>query len=163
MPYVAVSSSPIRVRHTGGSADPDYGIEAGSPDQGLPGNQPGIDNTLPYPPPGVWPPPTIANPIVPIPPGTSVPPGTIWPSPGGPVHPGHGLPVQPGHPDQGLPSAPVRPGQGLPAQPGHPDQSLPSSTFWVVAGIPGLGWRYVCVDPSLEVGMPLPPSAQPKA
>jgi hypothetical protein len=26
----------------------------------------------------------------------------------------------------------------------------------VVCGIPGVGWRYVCVDPSLQPGMPLP-------
>jgi hypothetical protein len=39
---------------------------------------------------------------------------------------------------------------------------LPSGKFWVVAGIPGVGWRYVCVDPSLEAGMPLPPAPAPK-
>jgi hypothetical protein len=27
---------------------------------------------------------------------------------------------------------------------------------------PSLGWRYVSVDPSLEVGMPLPPAPAPK-
>jgi hypothetical protein len=36
------------------------------------------------------------------------------------------------HPDQGLP-----PGEG-PVDPGYG------------AGIPGIGWRYVCVDPSLK-------------
>jgi hypothetical protein len=30
----------------------------------------------------------------------------------------------------------------------------------VVCGIPGLGWRYVCVDPSLTIGYPVNP--QPK-
>jgi hypothetical protein len=30
--------------------------------------------------------------------------------------------------------------------------------YWVVCGIPGVGWRYVCVDPSLQPGMPLPPT-----
>jgi hypothetical protein len=98
---------------------------------------------------------------VPIPPGTDVPPGTIWPSPG---HPGHDLPAPPARPDQGLPRPPPR-----------PDQGLPSNTFWVVAGIPGYGWRYICVDPSLtvDIGLPagrplrpdqgLPPGAAPKS
>jgi hypothetical protein len=35
--------------------------------------------------------------------------------------------------------------------------------FWVVAGIPGHGWRYVCVDPSLRVDntLPTPPPTEP--
>jgi hypothetical protein len=76
-------------------------------------------------------------PIVPAPPDT--PPGVIWP------------PFL--HPDQGLPGVPPPvPGQGLPGQPPQPDQGLPGhpqGKFWIVAGIPGYGWRYVCVDPSL--------------
>jgi hypothetical protein len=32
----------------------------------------------------------------------------------------------------------------------------PSTVFYVVAGIPGVGWRYVTVDTSLIAGMPLP-------
>jgi hypothetical protein len=43
-----------------------------------------------------------------------------------------------------------------------PDNTLPSQKFWVVCGIPGIGWRYVCVDPSLVAGMPLPPAPAPK-
>jgi hypothetical protein len=155
-------------------ADPGYGIEEGGmPDQGLP-----------TPPPGVWPPLTPSHPIQPAPPGT--PPGSIWPPVG---HPGHPIaPVRPGRPprpDQGLP--PTSPGhpEGLPpTAPGHPDQGLPTppKVYWVVAGIPGVGWRYICVDPSLhpdqglpaypDQGLPptapghpdqgLPPSAQPK-
>jgi hypothetical protein len=31
-----------------------------------------------------------------------------------------------------------------------------------VCGIPGVGWRYVAVDPSLSVGYPLPPTPEPK-
>jgi hypothetical protein len=59
-------------------------------------------------------------------------------------------------PDQGLP----------PTSPGVPDHGLPGAQkFWVVAGIPGVGWRYVCVDPNAVVpSHPIahPPMAQPK-
>ena len=112
------------------------------PDHGLPGDQPGIDNSLPpgTPPIGV----TLPEP----------PPG-IWPPPSFsrpivPIGPDNTLPVQPGT---------IWPSPGRPAR---PDNSLPSQTFWVVAGIPGVGWRYIAIDPSLEVGHPLPPHAQPK-
>jgi hypothetical protein len=158
-----------------GPVDPGFGggIGSGHPDNSLPPGFPPIGSTLPEPPPGVWPPLTPSAPIQPAHPiaGVPVPPGTIWPSPGHPSHPiapgrpGHpdqGLPVGPGHPDAGLPVAPGHPDAGLPVAPGHPDQGLPSKTFWVVAGIPGVGWRYVAVDPSLTVGHPLPPTPAPK-
>lgn len=137
--------------------DPDYGIDAG----GRPTNP----IVLPPPPPGIWPPPTAGNPIVPIRPptvggGPVLPPGMIWP----PVwwhgdHAGHPLPPGgvAGHPP---PLAPVRPGQGLPKPPagsgGTPGHDLPvrSETFVVLCGIPGIGWRYVVVNPSLTVGYP---------
>ena len=32
-----------------------------------------------------------------------------------------------------------------------PFDDAPKETFWVVAGIPGVGWRYIAVDPSLVV------------
>lgn len=115
---------------------PDGG--GGRPDQGLPGEQPGIDNSLPTPPPGIWPPPVPAHPIVPVPPGGSVPPGVIWP------------PVNPPRPDQGLPGQPPRPDNTLPGQqPG-------SQKYWVVVWIPGYGYRYVVVDPSLKPDQGLP-------
>jgi hypothetical protein len=105
-----------------------------------------------------------------------VPPGTIWPPIGRPDRPGNALPPSPGRPDAGLPPSPGRPDAGLPPSPGRPDAGLPpqpghpgggpvppdastkppSTTFWIVAGIPGVGWRYVAVDPSLSVGYPLP-------
>ena len=146
MAYIAYSRSPIHVRQTGGPVDPDYGQGGDRPDQGLPGEQPGIDNELPPAPPGVWPPPVASHPIVPAPPGT--PPGTIWPSPG---RPDNSLPGgRPARPDQGLPGEQPEIDNSLPGgQPGI-DNSLPSSSFWVVAGIPGYGWRYICVDPSLK-------------
>lgn len=146
--------------------DPGYGIEEGGhPDQGLPPlSHLRPDNGLPKPPPGVFPPLTPSHPIQPTPPGT--PPGAIWPPIYGGGHPDQGLPGAPPHPDQGLPpGSPGAPDQGLPpsgGRPVHPDQGLPSKTFWVVAGIPGVGWRYICVDPSLVVGYPLPPMPQPK-
>jgi hypothetical protein len=166
MPFV---SGFLQVRH------------GGRPDQGLPGEQPGIDNSLPgmpaypdqglpMPPPGTFPPPSPAHPIVPAPPST--PPGVIWPPIGRPPswgggwgsgnRPDQGLPgSQPG-PDNTLPGQPATPDNTLPTQPPRPDNSLPSQMYWVVCGIPGVGWRYVCVDPSLQPGMPLPPMPTPE-
>jgi hypothetical protein len=185
MPFV---SGFLRLRRRGhpdqglpdgeGPVDPDYGIGEEHPDQGLPpmgGLHP--DQGLPRPPPGVWPPLTPTHPIAPTPPG--VPPGTIWP-PVFPVDPGYGVgierpdqglpptPGQPPRPDQGLPPTPgqpPRPDQGLPGSQPHPDQGLPKpQTYWVVAGIPGVGWRYIAVDPTLRPSHPIarPPTAQPK-
>jgi hypothetical protein len=155
-------------------------VSGGHPDNSLPGDQPGIDNslppymdnTLPPSPPGVFPPPTISNPIVPIPPGTSVPPGTIWPSP--PTI-DNTLPRPPARPDNTLPG-----GQGgqvdntLPgAQPGI-DNTLPggqggvvtppiaNTTYWMLVYTPNHGWKYVAVDPTLRPSNELPPHAQPK-
>jgi hypothetical protein len=101
---------------------------------------PPIGSTLPEPPPGIWPPPSFTHPIVPVPPNSTLPiiPGTIWPNPA--------------RPDNSLPG-----GGG-----GHIDNSLPSQTFWVVCGIPGVGWRYIAIDPSLTIGHPLPPHPEPK-
>lgn len=144
------------LREVSGPTDPGYGVDEGArPGHGLP-NAPVIPGNLPSPPPSVWPPLTPSTPIQPAPPGT--PPGTIWPSPG---HPSAGLPVGPGHPDAGLPPSPGHPDAGLPSG-GRPDQGLPSKTYWIVAGIPGVGWRYVAIDPSLSVGYPLPPTAEPR-
>ena len=88
--------------------------------------------------------------------------------PGRPARPDQGLPVSPGRParpDQGLPGSPPAPDQGLPpGSPGAPDRGLPPGSpgspqhpiatppikFWIVAGIPGYGWRYVCVEPFPE-------------
>ena len=159
MPYV---QGFLRIRS---GAHPDHELPGGEhPDHELPsggnGNYP--DQGLPMPPPGVWPPPVPSHPIVPAPPNT--PPGTIWP-PATPARPDQGLPGGGGHPDQGLP-----PSSG--GSPSHPISGVPGK-FWIVAGIPGYGWRYVCVDPSLhpDQGLPgggnrpdqgLPPTAQPK-
>ena len=140
--------------HILSSGHPDHSLPegpTGHPDQGLPEGEspvdPGYGLELPSPPPGVWPPPVIAHPIVPAPPGT--PPGAIWP----PVAPSH--PWQP--PSGSTPPAsgagtPSHPIAGQPGEPSHP-VALPDK-FWIVAGIPGYGWRYVCVQPGL--------SAQPK-
>jgi hypothetical protein len=159
-----------------GPVDPGFGGGGlpPHPSHGLPGVPPG--STLPEPPPGIWPPPDFTRPIVPIGPDNTLPvqPGTIWPSPGRPARPDQGLPGGGHISGQPIPGQPARPDQGLPGQPARPDNSLPSGKFWVVAGIPGVGWRYVCVDPSLEVGggpMPggpsrpdqtLPPTPEPK-
>ena len=140
-----------------GAVDPEYGVEEGAPgiDNELPPGTPPIGVNLPEPPPGIWPPPSFSRPIVPTHPIAGVPPGTIWP----PVN------------------KPARPDNTLPSQPARPDHTLPggsSGTFWVVCGIPGIGWRYICVDPSLgadntlpggrppTAGQPLPPTPEPK-
>jgi len=100
----------------------------GSPDQGLPGQPPGIwpgegypDQGLPGQPPGIWPSPGHPDQGL---------PGGGW----GGGHPGNRPPGSfPGRPDQGLPKPPHLwprpPGGGLPVDPGwgvgggeHPDQ-----------------------------------------
>ena len=163
-----------RVHVTGGYLNV-QGFGGEYPDQGLPGSpgyphqaarcQPGIDNALPEPPPGIWPPPSRGNPIVPIGPDNTLPvqPGTIWPSPGRPARPDQGLPGRPPHASgQPVPGG-ERPDQGLPGgQGGQIDNALPSKTYWMLCYSPSLGWKYVSVDPSLRPGMPLPPHAQPK-
>jgi hypothetical protein len=136
----------------------------GGPDNSLPGMPPGIwggappfvDNTLPPPPPGIWPPPVGIWPPVQLPPGYPMPPGSIWP----PVL-DNTLPSQPGRPNQDLPGSQPHPDQGLPSQPGRPGQGLPSQKFLVAivaasaaGGLKVIG--YTVVDPSLDVGMPLP-------
>src|SRR3954464_11709703 len=150
-------------------------VNQGRPDQGLPGQQPGIDNSLPGfsgggyidntlpPPPGIWPPPVEIWPPTPLPPGYPMPPGSIWP------------PVNVNRPDQSLPgSVGNRPDQSLPgSQPGvdntlpgttPPDSSfpkpMPSQKYLVAivaasgAGVKVVG--YTVVDPNLSVGFPLP-------
>ena len=138
MPYV---SGFLRVRE-GGHPDNELPEHGGGIDPGYGINLgAGIDNSLPEPPPGIWPPPSHSRPIVPIIDNTlPVAPGTIWPSPG----------------------KPPRPDNTLPGQPPRVDNTLPSGKFWVVCGIPGVGWRYVCVDPSLTPGHPLPPTPTPE-
>ena len=132
--------------------DPDYGVDADGPgiDNSLPPGTPPIAGNLPSPPPGVWPPPSFSRPIVPTHPiATPRPPHVS----GQPI-PGGGAP----RPDQGLPGG-GHVDNSLPVQPGTiwpPANGAPSGTFWVVAGIPGVGWRYVCVDPSLGADNTLP-------
>lgn len=113
-----------RVAIKGGYLEVASAGEPGYPDQGLPENPPGIDNSLPMPPPppGVWPPGSPQQPWVPF-------------------------------PDQGLPEG------GEPAEPGTiwpPVGNGADGKFWVVAGIPGVGWRYIAVDLSLQIDHELP-------
>jgi hypothetical protein len=68
------------------------------------------------------------------------PPPGIWPGPT-PSHPI--VPVPPDAPDE--------PGTIWPPAPGNS-----TGKFWVVAGIPGHGWRYVCIDISLRPDQGLP-------
>lgn len=152
----------LHVEEGDGPVDPGFGggIGAGHPGNALPPGVPPIGGTLPEPPPGIWPPISWVHPIQPLPPNSPTPPGTIWPPPGhvsGQPVPGGGHPSGQPVPGGG------RPDNALPGQPNSPGNALPSSKFWIVAGIPGVGWRYVCVDPSLTIDAGLPPSAQPKS
>ena len=155
-----------------GYGHPDQGLPGyGHPDQGLPGDQPypdqGLpgmeypDQGLPMPPPGVWPPPSASHPIVPAPPGT--PPGTIWPPIGRPPSWGGGWGSGP-RPDQGLPGAQPGPDQGLPGSQPSVDNTLPGApqTYWCVVGIPGVGWRYAAIDPSIQPKPPIATTPEPK-
>jgi hypothetical protein len=169
MPYgFFVEIDPARPGHDLPSgAYPGHGLPgAGLPGHDLPsGGHPWVPGHLPVSPPNVWPPLTPSSPIQPTPP--DVPPGTIWPPINRPADPGYGRPdIGPEHPSgQPLPpgSGATPPPRPTPAPiPPRPDNTLPSKTYWIVAGIPGVGWRYVAVDPSLEVGYPLPPTGEPK-
>jgi hypothetical protein len=75
----------------------------------------------------------------------------IWPPVGHPSHPIAGPPGRPTHPIE-------QPDAG---QPAHPI-ALPPQTFVVLAGIPGYGWRYVVVDPSLTPGTLPSETPEPK-
>ena len=153
MPFV---SGFLRVTSHG---HPDQGLPETPVDPGFGGERPSLPDPgfgIPAPPPGVWPPPSSTLPIVPAPPNT--PPGAIWPPQPPPViwprPPGGGG----GRPDQGLPpSSGEHPDNVLPGQ--TPETKPPSEpkTYWLVAGIPGIGWRYIAVDPSLRPDNTLPP------
>lgn len=135
-----------------GPVDPDYGVDEGE----LPEVEP------PDPPIGIWPPLTPEHPWRPIP---------DWPE-----RPGQGLPptLPPAQPGQPLPRPPLgggAPDQGLPVEPptaGHLP-SLPPGTIWpplppgvhgkylalvLVAGMPGVKYRYVVIDADAR---PTPP------
>lgn len=117
--------------------DPDYGIEE---DGEGPEVQPPIE--VPDPPPGIWPPPTPGHPVQPLPPeeegpGVWPPVGSIWP----PVNPPGWKPSKP---------------------PGTPGQPLPTKKMWVLALIPGYGFKYICVDLNAIVWPDLPERPQPK-
>ena len=121
------------------------GMSGGLPDNELPGGGqidnslppgvPPIGSTLPEPPAGIWPPPSFNHPWAPI-------PGV------GGDRPGHDLPAVPGTIWPPVNQHPPRDGK-----------------FWVVAGIPGTGWRYILVDVTQIIGKPdgkPPETAQPK-
>lgn len=104
-----------------------------------------------------------------------------------PGHPDHGLPSQPGHPGNWVPGqgGPGHPGNALPGSPGHPSNrppgsiaglpshpiynppagtkppapgSSPGAGLWVVAYVPGQGFKWVSVSPGVpEKPQPTPP------
>ena len=169
MPTFRVTGGALTLDSAGSNYPSNELPGGGHIDNSLPPGMPPIGSTLPEPPPGVWPPLTPSAPIQPAHPiaGVPVPPGALWPPiwSGGvhpPGHPSAGLPVGPGHPAAPLPPSPGHPDAGLPVQPGHPSGGPAPTTYWVVCGIPGVGWRYCAIDPSLVVGMPLPPAPEPK-
>jgi diaphanous 1/diaphanous 2 len=69
---------------------------------------------------------------------------------GGPVLPPTGPPPQGPPPVVGGGPVPPPTVGGGPVKP---------TLYWIIAGLPGVGWRYTCVDPSLVVGYPLPPAS----
>ena len=122
-------------------------------------------------PPGMFPP---HLPIQPRPPGR---PPTIWPPSG---HADNSLARPPGDllpPDSFDYSLPVPPNCQLPVWPGSPaapgtiwpplpgiDNSLPgqSHNLLVIVWVPGIGYRWAVIDPSLTVDNDLPPERAPK-
>jgi hypothetical protein len=158
---VQVTGGVLEVEAIMGPTHPDAGlpIKPVRPGHDLPSSDehPWVPGHLPDPgPPGVFPPLTPSHPIQPAPPG--VPPGCIWPPVG---HPSHPLPGSPGHPSTG----PVPPGTVTPpiaTPPPVAGTPLPPKTYWLIAGIPGVGWRYVAIDPSLVVGGGPAPTPAPK-
>ena len=171
MPFV---SGFLRIRRAG---QPDQGLPPGSPgapDQGLPGEPPVPDQGLARhgiprsgaarrrrPASGRRP--TISHPIVPAPPVTPLgrdlaaaaadARGRRDPTRACSRRERAGLPPgSPGAPDQTLPG-------DLPG-PSHPI-ALPPDKFWIVAGIPGYGWTYVCVQPQ-PAHADLPRAAGPR-
>jgi hypothetical protein len=144
----------------GRPVDPDWGWGGSEhPDQGLPG-RPGRPVRPGQRPPHVWP----------KPPGGGLPVDPDW-GVGGAEHPDHGLPVypmDPAHPDNTLPPVdgeeppPVDPPPGTVWPPLPPE--FPGGKAIVLAGITGVGYRYIVVDippPKPDQGVP-PPVAQPK-
>jgi hypothetical protein len=184
MAYVAVSTSPIRVRQVDGSVDPGYGVDIGMrPDQGLPPSpghpshqpvpgpiDPGYGYPLPpiteYPTPGPVPPGYVSGqpvpPTYPVDPGYGLPaPPHVWPQPPRPEHPDNSLPPVPVRPTHPIYLPPAGPDNSLPLPPGAVWPPLPpelSGEVMVIVWIPGVGWRWTTVDTTLE---PTHPIAQP--
>jgi hypothetical protein len=162
MPFVAGFLRRVRRHRPGRPTDPDYGIEEGEgpvdPGWGVDeGELPEVEP--PEPPIGIWPPLTPEHPWRPIP---------SWPErpSTGPVPPGR----PPGSPDQGLPGDPPTAGHLPVFPPGAIWPPLPPGVHGkylalvLVAGMPGVKYRYVVIDAdaSFPKPEPKPPEAQPK-
>lgn len=137
------------------------------PDQGLPGEQPGIDNSLPpfpahpivIPPDGLAPGvPTHPIYIPPIP-DNSLPPSVTPPIYIPPDAIAPGVPTQPifipPTPDNTLPGQPPRPDNTLPGQPPKPDQGLPGSQPGVDNSLPPIQFPPLPDIPEDAVGVVL--------
>lgn len=176
MAYVAISQSPIHVRHT---ADPDYGqghpLPPHASGQPVP---PGYASGQPLPPGGPVDPgyglplPPVINggppaypdqglpPTYPVDPGYDLPtaPG-VWPQPPRPEHPDNSLPpvpVLPSHPIY----IPGEPNNDLPLEPGQVWPPLPPSVtgevmcfIWIV----GVGYRWIVIDADNQPEHPIAP------
>jgi hypothetical protein len=96
------------------------------------------------------------------------PPVTTWPPPQ-PVYPALPIYLPPGHASGGPvpPGQPVDPGYGIEMPPGSVWPPLPGIGGKVIAlvWIPGYGYRWVVIDPSLEInaGPADPSEPEPKA
>jgi hypothetical protein len=130
-----------RITPIGGDLYHVHIVEAGHPDQGLPGSPGHPDQGLPGRPPHVS-------------------TGPVWP--GRPVDPGFGVPGGGGRPDQGLPGNPNFPDNSLPTT---PPPAIPPNTVLVMVRLPTGQWKYAAVQAG-AAPTPLPeppPTAQPKA
>ena len=151
------------VDRDGQPIDPGFGVPGfgGHPDQGLPGDQPGIDNSLPgfghpdqgLPPdpghpwlPGHRPPHISQGPIPSLPPALNPPPPQIWPP---------NAPIFPAPPNTTLP---IPPGAIWPPLP----PGMPEGHLLVLIYITGVGWRWTVIDTTLHVDNGVPGAPQPK-
>jgi hypothetical protein len=145
--------------------DPGYGVDDTHPDQGLPpevGVWPPIpgrpDHPIVLPPPVITPKPPGGKPPVVWPPqidnSLPEPPPGIWPPPGAPDN---SLPPTPGQLPV-FPDSPGEPGTIWPPLPVMPDEG----NLLVIVWVPGVGYRWAVVDPTLKPDQGLPPTAQPK-
>ena len=155
-----------RVHVTGGYLNVE-GMSGGYPDNSLPGEQPGIDNSLPIPSStasGVWPPPVPAHPHSADPAwGQHAAAGhdlaQPWPS-SAPDCAWRGTTYSHASDSSWRLASEARSDATADGMDPHPSHPIASGTYWCLVYLPGFGWKYVVIDPSLEINAE-PPAPQP--